>query len=208
LTDEAVSAGRQRFMEAMLDLVSEHGYEDVSLDQVIARAGGGREDFHAVFSSKEECAIAVLDEVAGSALRAVREGFESKPRWPDSLRASAYALARWITENPKKVRFGMVEALWAGELMQAKRETAFREFIEMVECGREASEDPDRIPAFAAEATIGSITEMFTKRLQRGPVDDPYEFIPELMYLAVLPYLGEEAAKRELTIRPPQQGAN
>jgi len=31
----------------------------------------------------------------------------------------------------------------------------------------------------------------------------PVELVPELMYGAVRPYLGEEAARRELTIPPP-----
>lgn len=60
----------------------------------------------------------------------------------------------------------------------------------------------DSIPAFTAEGVIGSIGEMLTKRLQR-PGFDPYDLVPELMALAVRPYLGEEAAARELEIPPP-----
>jgi hypothetical protein len=119
------------------------------------------------------------------------------------MRASAYAQARWINENPRKVRFGMVEMLWAGELAQALRERAFKNYVEMVDDGRKVAEDPDAIPAFTAEAAIGSMTEMITKRMQREHRPDPREFIPELMYLAVLPYLGEDAARRELTMPPP-----
>jgi hypothetical protein len=32
---------------------------------------------------------------------------------------------------------------------------------------------------------------------------DAHSFVPPLMYQAVLPYLGEEIASRELTIPPP-----
>jgi AcrR family transcriptional regulator len=190
-------------MEAMLDLSFESGYEAVSLEQVVAAAGGERADFDRAFASKQDCAIAVLKDLTNDNLRAAREAYEGEARWPDSLRAAAYAEARWIVANPKKVRFGFVEMLWAGELAQAVREAAIREYIGMVDGGRAVAADPDSIPASTAEAAIGSITEMLMKKLQQGQPPDPWLFVPELMYLAVRPYLGEELAQRELAIPPP-----
>jgi hypothetical protein len=49
---------------------------------------------------------------------------------------------------------------------------------------------------------IGAIAEMLTKRLTQGEVD-PYEFVPQLMSIAVRPYLGEDAAAKELARPPP-----
>jgi AcrR family transcriptional regulator len=198
---------REQLMDAMLDLTFEHGYEAVSVDMVAERAGGSRKDFSAIFSSKEACAIAVLEELTADNVRTVQGAYDRQDQWPDSLRAAAYAQADWILENPKCVRFGMVEMLWAGELTKAIRDNTFRHYSAMVDGGRAVADDPDSIPAFTADGAVGSITEMFAKRLQRGSVDDPYKFIPELMYLAVLPYLGEEAARRELTMPAPEQVA-
>jgi AcrR family transcriptional regulator len=192
-------------MAAMLDLAFEHGYDAVSVDLVADRAGASREDFSAIFASKEDCAVAVLEELAADNVRTVQAAYDRQDQWPDSLRAAAYAQADWILENPKRVRFGMVEMLWAGELTKAIRDSTFRHYSAMVDGGRAVAKDPASIPAFTAEGTIGSITQMFAKRLQRGPAVDPYEFIPDMMYLAVLPYLGEEAARRELTMPAPEQ---
>ena len=51
---------------------------------------------------------------------------------------------------------------------------------------------------------------MLTKWLKRGggfegaqPENFPYAFIQQVMYMAVLPYLGQEAAEEELEILPP-----
>jgi AcrR family transcriptional regulator len=192
-------------MDAMLDLTFEQGYEAVSVDEVAERAGGSREDFRAVFASKEACAIAVLEELENDSLQTIREAYDSEEKWPDSLRAAAYALAGWMDRNPKGVRFGMVDMLWAGELTRAHRDSSFRHYSALVDGGRAVAKDPESIPPFTAEATIGSINEMLGRRVQRGEADDPRAFIPELMYLAVLPYLGEEAARRELTTRAPEQ---
>jgi AcrR family transcriptional regulator len=194
-------------MKAMLDLSFEQGYEAVSVEQVVQRAGATRRDFSAIFASKEDCAIAILEELASDSLRTVREAYDGQAQWPDSLRAGAYAKARWMIENPKWVRFGMVEMLWAGELTKAIRDSFFRHYSSLIDGGRVVAKDRESIPEFTAEATIGSITEMIARRLQRGEAGDPRAFIPELMYLAVLPYLGEEAARRELTMPEPEQVA-
>jgi AcrR family transcriptional regulator len=181
-----VTVSREQIMAAMLDLVDEQGYETTSLEQVLERAGARRTEFDDAFSSKEECALAILEEIATTTLRNAQRAYDGEAHWPDSLRAAAYAHAGWISENPKKVRFGMLEMLWASE-------------------EREPAADPNTVLPFSAETTIWSITQILAKRLREDGDLDPYTFVPELMYKAVLPHLGVEAAEKELRTSPPQQ---
>jgi AcrR family transcriptional regulator len=189
-------------MEAMLDLVYEHGYNAVALEQIAARAGGSVADFDRHFPAKQDCAVAVLEELAEDNLRAVRGAFDREERWPDSLRAAAYAHVRWILENPKKMRFGLLETLWAGEMTSALRDDLFRAYINMVDAGRKVSPDPAAIPAFTAEGVVGAITQVVVKYVGTQGQGDLASQVPEMMYLAVRPYLGEEAARKELAIPP------
>lgn len=200
-----MTQAREPIMEAMLDLSFAHGYAAVTIAQICERAGVEREDFDACFASMEACALALLEELAEDNFRAVRAAYDAEESWPDSLRASAYAVAEWINANPKKTRFGIVEMLSAGELTHAFRDRFFERYTAMIDGGREVATNPEAIPTSTSEAVIGSITEMLTKRLQRGDVDAPQDYIPELMYLAVRPYLGEAAARRELSIPPPRR---
>ncbi len=190
-------------MEAMVDLVDAHGYEAVSVEQIAARAGVGEAEFSALFASKGECALAILEEIGTTTLQNAQAAYDRGGRWPDSLRAVAYAQVGWMSENPKRTRFWMLEMLWASDVTRAARENLFKRFIAMIDGGREVAPDPAAIPAHAAEAVIGSITQTLTNRLQKRGETDPFAFIPELMYVAVLPYLGEEIAKKELTMPPP-----
>jgi AcrR family transcriptional regulator len=198
-----VSAARERLLDSMLELGATHGLGEISVEQVIARAGSSRAEFDRLFSSKEECAIAVFDRSMLSFRAAVLPAYESESEWPDSLRAAAYATAAWIAAHPRDTRFGAVELLWVGELAQASREAAFQSFIDLIDAGRERAADPAAVPAYAAEGVMGSLAEMITKRARRGELR-PYDYVPEIMYLAVLPYLGEEVAARELAIAPPR----
>jgi hypothetical protein len=73
----------------------------------------------------------------------------------------------------------------------------------MIDEGRKELDDPDSMSRSSAEWVAGSYMEMMLKRLGRqGPMAK--ELVPQLMYMAVRPYLGEEAAKEELAMPPPR----
>lgn len=191
-------------MEAMVDLAFERGYEAVDVGEVAERAGGSVAEFESLFPTKLACAVAILEGIAESNLRAVRGAFDGEPAWPDSLRAAAYAHAEWILDNPRKMHFGLLETLWASELTGALRDHLFGEYIAMVDAGREAASDPGSIPPFTAEGVVGAITEVIVRRLQEAENIQLAALVPEMMYLAVRPYLGDETARRELTIPGPR----
>jgi AcrR family transcriptional regulator len=195
-----VSAGRRSdYMEALVDLAFERGYDAVGAADVAERAGGSVAEFESLFPSKLACAVATLEGIAESNLAAVRGAFDEEPAWPDSLRAAAYAHAEWVLDNPRKMHFGLLETVWASELTGALRDHLFGEYIAMVDAGREVAPDPGSIPAFTAEGVVGSITEVITRRLGEEQSRELIDLVPEMMYLAVRPYLGEEAARRELS---------
>jgi AcrR family transcriptional regulator len=197
-----VSGIPERIMEAMLDLASSLGYSAVSVEDVVDRAGVAREDFDATFSSKEACALAVYAKIQVAFRQHVQEAYESEELWTDSMRAVLYAAAGWVVEHPRETRFAMVETLAISDFAQARRETGFPLFTSMVDGGRALAADPDSVSPLTAEGVVGSIGQLVTKRLKRGEVE-PFALVPELMYIIVLPYLGEEAARRELTIPGP-----
>jgi AcrR family transcriptional regulator len=195
---------RERLKEAMLELVIEQGYEATSVDQVAALAGVGRAEFDRCFASKEECAIAVFDHFQADFETKVMAAYGSEPNWPDNLRAAAYAIADWSTENPRGMRFGTVEMLWISDAAQARRLNGFETFLGMIEAGREAAPDPDSIPPHTAGRLMGSVAEILTRRMQ-GKGFDARAFVPELMALIVTAYLGEGTGARELAIPPPRR---
>jgi AcrR family transcriptional regulator len=194
---------RAAYMDAIVDLTIDHGFENVTVEMIVERAGGSVADFETAFASLEECATKVFEEEAAENLRLVRAAYDAEPRWPDSLRAAAYAHARWIAENPKLTRFGALELQWTGEMAIAVRDRIIGRYVAMVDAGRELAEDPDSVPALTAESLAGAIKELMARNSDKLEERDPSSAVPEIMYLAVRPYLGEDAARRELTIPPP-----
>lgn len=198
---------RERILDAMLQLATTHGFAAASIEAILERAGVERADFDRCFSGKEDCALAVFARTMERIHGAVRRAYETQEDWADSLRAAAYATADYIAAHPDEARFGAVELLSAGELAQASREAGFRMSIDLVDAGRLDLDDPDSVPPHTAERVIGSFATMVTQRMRHGATD-PYEFVPELMYLAVLPYRGPQAAARELKLPRARPGAH
>ena len=96
--------------------------------------------------------------------------------------------------------------LEGGELAQAHRDRYVRRPIELIDEGRREAPDPDSLSPALAEAVFGSIYRTLARELGgSGRGAEPDQFVPQLMYMAVRPYLGEEAAREELTTPPPPE---
>jgi AcrR family transcriptional regulator len=196
---------RERIWEAMIDLVLEHGYEQTSVAMVCERADLQRADFEARFADKADCAAQILDRSSDEYLRHVWAAYESHLAWRDGLRAAGYASAWFFEHRSREVRFGLVEMTRAGNVHQAKAELIVRSAVEMIDAGRNELDDPESISRSSAEWVAGSFMQMALKRLSESGELHVTGLVPELMYTAVRPYLGEEAALEELRIAPPPE---
>jgi AcrR family transcriptional regulator len=188
---------------AVISVINERGYELAGVEEFLERSGTSREEFDRHFSGKADVTLRVMEAFIGEFKARVAAAFESGEAWPDNLRAAAYEAARWLTENPKTTHFGMVTSADAGDMPRARREEIFRWCASLIEAGREVAPDPGAVPAAAPLMVIGAVAETL-RRQQEGTTEaDTVAIVPHMMYAAVRPYLGEEAARRELEIPPP-----
>jgi len=193
----------------MVDLAVEEGYEGVSVEALLERAGVTREEFERRYADKEDCAMRVFDAFCIDFERMLGIAYNRHSNWRDGLRAAARATAAWMLENPNLVRFGTVEVLAMNtEMARVRREEVFVYSANLIEGGRREAADPSSVPEGAGIVAAGSIGHLLTHRMQKGDAIDPYGIIPEMMYAVVRQYLGEEIAREELDIPPtePAQG--
>jgi AcrR family transcriptional regulator len=197
---------RARVCEALVDLVLERGYAQTTIADVVTRAGVERPEFDRLFADKEACFMQAYRTYFVDVLEPkVFAAYEAHDNWRDSLRAAAYQAARFVRDHPRAARFGSIEMLQVGPLAQAHREAQLHRMVDLIDAGRQELDDPDSVGRAAAEATFGSIYAISLRRIEEGDTDDVDSFVPELMYVAVRPYLGHEIAQEELTIPPPPE---
>ena len=131
LPREAVTESqRSRILQAMIEVVSERGYPETRVVDVIEVAGVSRKTFYELFSSKEDCFLATYDVLLGNLLGDTARGFESKPGapWAERIAAGLGELLKHLAEHPDEARYAIVEVLAAGPKALARRDAALRQF--------------------------------------------------------------------------------
>jgi AcrR family transcriptional regulator len=194
-----------RLYEALVELVAEHGFSGLRLKPLLRRASVDRDDFEARYEDVEDCVLAIYESSVAVFLRGVLEAYDAEDHWRDGLRSAAYAAAGWIADHPGETRFAMVDVLQAeGEMLRVRREEIIQACAKLLDTARVGAADPDAIPTSAPVVVIGSVAEMLTRTINRGSQLEPVAVVPQLMYLALRPYVGEESARAELLIPPPR----
>ena len=185
----------------MIEVVSERGYPETRVVDVIEVAGVSRKTFYELFDSKEDCFLAAYDVLLGNLLGEATEAFESRPGspWAERVAEALGALLDHLSKHPEEARFAIVEVLAAGPKALARRDAALRQFTGFLESGR--SETSLELPGITSIAVAGGVNELLYSEILHGAVSRLPSRLPDLMFWITLPYLGPEgaAAQRERT---------
>jgi len=93
-------ATRASILQTAAEVFAERGYSDTTLAELIARSGLTKGAFYFHFASKEQLALAVLEEKQRQWLEFVRQRALDKPRAIDQLLALGPALIRLHRQDP------------------------------------------------------------------------------------------------------------
>ena len=189
---------RQRILRGMLQAVGTQGYEQTTVQDAITNAGLYRQAFYDNFVDKEDCYLDALDAGSAWVELAMRQAAAGATTWRDQLRGALGGLLSFLDEQPEIARALLVEVHAAGERAVEKRTEAMERAAAMMDRAREESEGV--APAISAEAVVAGILAVLHTRLAARRSEGFNRLLPELMYLAVLPYFGAEAAAAEMRV--------
>ncbi|HEU5063119.1 MAG TPA: TetR/AcrR family transcriptional regulator [Solirubrobacterales bacterium] len=188
---------RNRIHQAMIEVVSERGYPETRVVDVIGVAGVSRKTFYELFDSKEDCFLAAYDGLLENLLGDAANGYESKQGapWAERIEAALAALLEHLARHPEEARFAIVEVLAAGPKALARRDAALRQFTGFLEAGR--AETTVELPGITAIAIAGGINELLYSEILHGAISRLPTRLPDLIFWVTLPFLGAEAATAE-----------
>lgn len=198
---------RARLREALLDLCQERGYPELQLSDLLERAEVSSADFQLHFDDLEDCFCGVLAEIYGEFFDYAQAAIAGVSGWRDRIRATAYAMLRFFRRDERVARFGAVEAGRAGARAEQLFLDTFNRLIDLIDEGRAEVDDPDALSRATALGVGGIIFARVQEAVAADELDLGEEELPELMYAAVLPYLGADAAEEELHIPAPPDPA-
>ena len=196
---------RQRLLAGMAEVAAEHGAGSVTVAHIVAASGVSRRTFYELFSDREECTLAALDQAIARATQAVLPAYEQAgPRWRDQIRAGLGALLAFFDEEPTVARLCVVESLGSGPRALQRRTRVVRVLIQAIDEGRAEARGGKSAPPLTAEGVVGAVLAVLHARLIEAPGGPLYPLVPQLMGTIVHPYLGAAAAEKELNKPAPQ----
>lgn len=202
LPSDLVSAvQRERLLAAMLRATAELGYREVSVQDVLDRAGVSRPTFYEHFENKEACFLAAFDNGAARLRKRLGMAADGGEDWRQRLRLGLEELLRFVAADPDAAMSLIVDARAACPPALERRDELLDHLAARLDSMVRAEADPANAPsAIAAAGIVGGIEALLYARLNRGETDDIQSLLPSLMYFAVLPYEGHEAASEELGV--------
>jgi AcrR family transcriptional regulator/DNA-binding MarR family transcriptional regulator len=200
---------RQRLLTATLGVVAEGGVPAVTIASVSQRAGVSRRTYYELFGDREACLIAAFDHGVTRAAETVAPIVESDASWRVRVRAGLVALLGFFEENPALARLMVLEVMTVGPATIQRRARIAERLSTFIDQGRLESASQEACSPLTAEAVVGAVLSVIQTRVLEHEHPRPgaslslLELTGQLMGVIVHPYLGAQAARKEIDMPPP-----
>lgn len=186
----------------MVEMVADHGFAAVDIVTLCERAQVGRAHFDRCFADLEDCFLGLHDEVMGELCARVDAACEGRNAWHDRVWAAGMAAMRYLQEDGARAHFLVVAVNGAGGVAQSRRDRIVQRIADFLDGGRGEVGGKRPVSRATAEIAAGAVYGTVMTKVQSGSVERGEEFLPELIYLATMPYLGARSAEDELAVQP------
>lgn len=201
---ESKASDTDRLREALIELCFERGFRAIEVDGLLARADVGRGAFEDLFADLEDLFHFVFAAETRRYLREAAPARDPLIPWRERMRATLYALYRFVAADQRLAHFVIVDCRAAGERTQVLAGRQLEALFDLIDEGRRELADPGLLSRATAEAIGGGIYNQIYAVVGQGrPLPDERRIVPQLLYCVVLPYLGAARAAEELCALPP-----
>jgi AcrR family transcriptional regulator len=200
--DIGARSQRQRILNAMAKSCAEKTFAATTIADIVAAAGISRATFYKHFADKRECFEATVDAFVDRLQAAASDAQAEGDTGPDAVEKAAEAILTQLAASPEEARLLLLEApIVEPAIVGRCRELA----IGGVEASLGSNGPAKRKPANGSPAGNGSAAADPTIAFGRAGVliadyvagnrtADLPELVPEMVYIALLPFVGHERA--------------
>jgi AcrR family transcriptional regulator len=172
-----LSVQRRRLFEAAAAVFARVGYADASAEGISREAGMSKATFYEHFANKEECILALFDEAATEAMRAMVGEADSEPAsYEQRIRGGVHAFLEVLTQYPESAQTVLVEIIGAGPRAAERRDAILDLFAEGLVRDNKRMAERFGAPRFASKddafAIVGAIVELVSRQLRTGVPED------------------------------------
>jgi AcrR family transcriptional regulator len=193
---------RARLLGAAGLAVEELGWSHVTVASIAARARVSRRTFYDLFEDREDCLLAVCEDVSdriGAEIAAALAGGKNQA-WRERVRAGLWVILSFFDREPELARFCVVQSARGGRRVLEWREDLLERLTAIVQEGAlQGGARGAQVPSLTAEGSVGAVLAILHRRLSSPEREPLAGLLGSLMSLIVLPYVGAAAARSERT---------
>jgi AcrR family transcriptional regulator len=192
--DIGIRAQRQRIFEAMAASCADKTFAATTIADIVSHASISRGTFYKHFDNKQKCFHATADyflvELQGASAVAYTR-IEDLP--VDAIRDVLRAVLELLAAKPDFTKLLLVEA----PLVDPEIVRRYRNFVVGALEQRFEPTFDATTPRADPEIAFGRAKVLIADHVAAGEVEDLSALLPELVYIALLPYTGHERALAE-----------
>jgi AcrR family transcriptional regulator len=190
---------RRKILDALIETTVRAGYDHTCIERVLSAANLPEATFYAFFESLEDCFVQAGDELINEFELVVLGQMSGGASWPERIRLGLKALLGAVARHPDRAHFVMIECLQAGEPSAERLRSAEAMFAVVLEEGAEYATSVEHLPVehlspLTAEGIVGGIVAIVHSRVHEENTEELPELLGELLYFALMPYIGHERA--------------
>jgi AcrR family transcriptional regulator len=195
--DVVIAHQRERLLEATVAAMAERGYSELSVKDLIDRAGISRRTFYQFFNDKLDCVFAAHQMAFSHLSQAIVDACGSRAEWAERVDAAIGAALEFAARSPNEAHLIVVSCHTASEPNLASRgRVAHEKLAALLNVGRRQVQDSRKPPTLTEQAVIGAAMSVVGVRLLAGEAEDLPKLRPELTQIILAPYLGDKEARR------------
>jgi AcrR family transcriptional regulator len=187
---------RERIVDATAAIVAEKGLAGLTIPEIARRANVSHQTFYEMYPTKDDAFLGAQKVGLHQALGIAVQAYEAQGEdWPMGVAAGIRALLEYLASEPAHAHLTVVDTFAASPLAIEIRDTGLHAFAAYLQPGYHYTSSHS-VPGIAPEAIAGGIWQVLHNHIEHERVQDITDLAPQLVYVALAPFIGGKEAGR------------
>lgn len=184
----------QRILGAMIASCAEKTYAATTIADIVKRASISRTTFYKHFTNKRACFDATLGACIAEIQAVARAAHSPADSPPEAVRKAVGAVLALMVERPAMAQLVMSDAITVEPAILERYRSLL---IPALEGLWQETDEPRRPEASDPLLAFGRVQVLIFNQIAAGRTDQLPELLPEIVYIAVVPFAGHDEATRQ-----------
>lgn len=192
-----------RILAGAIDVFAKRGYQQTTIDNIVATSKSSVGSFYALFDGKEDCMLQAYDRIVGDVRARIVAAAPAEGSWAEQFCAGLREVLSFVSSEPLAARVALVEIQTAGDRALRRYEGTCEEVVDFLRRGRMERAAPGDLPPALERVTASGIAWLLHQRLVGRQAAEAESLFAELAEMVLSPYVGEAEATRLIKVGVP-----